>query len=308
MACSSWIGLSDFDLGAHLADIAGRLLAHAAKRLYLRCSVLALGSLGRRELSPDSDLDVLFLAESETDMAEAENQASGLLAMLDRLRRFGAPFRVDAGRPDSPKRARLVRGYDEFLRYELERMGMAERLGLGDARLILGDEEAQALARRVALAQPLTPERLRELIVAKRQIETEQVAPRHVRRDLKFGQGGLQEIVWFVHLMEMRYPTATRAGVSTDLTARIATLGRARLINAVETEELLKARTHLLDLRARLALIGQRGDLLPENPDKLDVLARAIGEGDANGLLRRHERVLSTVRAIFADGMDRLRA
>lgn len=142
----------------------------------------------------------------------------------------------------------------------------------------------------------------------KKRIETERVAPQHMRREVKLGLGGLADIEWFVHLHEMRYPTATKAGENLHFEDRIRALGRARLINAVEVEELLVAREHLLTLRLRLGLQGLKKDLLPENPDKLDRLAAAGGFKDGNELLAHHEHVIQTVRAIYQDGLERLKA
>ncbi|MES1227880.1 MAG: hypothetical protein ABUL72_04360, partial [Armatimonadota bacterium] len=150
--------------------------------------------------------------------------------------------------------------------------------------------------------------RLKELILMKSRIETERVAPQYRKRNIKLGQGSLGDIEWFVHLHEMRYPTATKAGSHVTLDEGIRALGRARLINAIEAEQLLIAFHHLSDLRLRLALLGFKDDLVPENPDKLNRLAHVCGDKDANAFLQRHEHMIDTVRAIYLEGMERLRA
>ena len=142
----------------------------------------------------------------------------------------------------------------------------------------------------------------------KKRIETERVKPQHIRREVKLGWGGLNDIEWFVHLHEMRYPTATHAGENRKMPDRIHALLRAGLINALESDQLLAAREHLLRVRARLTLLGLTKDLIPENPDKLDRLAHASGEKDANSFLAKHERMIDRVRAIYQDGLERLRA
>ena len=90
--------------------------------------------------------------------------------------------------------------------------------------------------------------------------------------------------------------------------AFIRALGRARLINAIEVEELRHALKHLLEVRMRLALLGFPHDILPENPDKLDRLAHVSGFEDGNAFLRTHEAVIERVREIYQEGMERLRA
>jgi len=80
------------------------------------------------------------------------------------------------------------------------------------------------------------------------------------------------------------------------------------LINAVELEALLDSLSHLQELRVRLGLMGARDDVVPENPAKLDRLAQAYGYEDGNAFLSRHESVIGTVRRIYEEGLERLKA
>lgn len=142
----------------------------------------------------------------------------------------------------------------------------------------------------------------------KRRIETERVLPTQFHRHVKLGFGGLSDIEWFVQLHQMRYPTASRAGLHVATEDRIRELARAQLINAVESEALLGALRYLLRLRTRLQLLGFETDLIPENPDKLERLARLEGFDDPNAFLAHHERVIGQVRSIYVGGLERLGA
>jgi glutamine synthetase adenylyltransferase len=106
----------------------------------------------------------------------------------------------------------------------------------------------------------------------------------------------------------MRYPNATKAEEASGMEQRIQNLARAQLINALEMEDLIAGRKHLLETRNRIALLGFDGDVVPENPDKLDLLASACGYADGNKFLARHEKVIGKVRAIYSDTLERLRA
>lgn len=305
-ACAAWLLDPKFDLGEALSDLMDALLVHCAHRLYLDFDIVALGSYGRRELAPGSDADVLFLIQDSRQKEQALHQASDLLVLAAKLRRSGAPVTLDLrmrrdGAPD------LVHTYAEFMRYELEEMQIWQRFELGMSRGIIGSEHAASIATKAAYAQPLTPQRLKELLAMKRRIETSELKPQYRGRDIKFGEGALGDLEWFVHILEMRYPTATHAGEHLQMADRIRALGRARLINAVEVHELLAAREHLLELRNRLELLGIEGDVLPENPGRLEALAVKLDAADANDLLLRHERLTKTVRAIFTEGMEGLK-
>jgi glutamate-ammonia-ligase adenylyltransferase len=224
------------------------------------------------------------------------------------LKRHGAPIELDLRLRPEGRQGLLVRTDEGLKAYELERMEMWERFALGQARLVYGRPEAQEVVMHAAYALPLTPERLKDLVSMKKRIESERVMPQHSRRHLKLGYGGLGDIEWFVHLHEMRDPTATKPGESVRLDDGIRALGRARLINAIEVEELRHALKHLLEVRMRLALLGFPHDILPENPDKLDRLAHVSGFEDGNAFLRTHEAVIERVREIYQEGMERLRA
>lgn len=291
-----------------LTFLTDAFLSHCARRHYASFDLIALGSYGRGEMGLGSDADVLLIVDSQDRHAEAEEQAQGFLAMIQGVKRLGAPIHLDMRLRPEGRQGLLVRTYDGFRAYELDRMEMWERFALCGSRLVFGSPDARDLAIHTAYAQPLTPERLRELLAMKRRIETERIQPQHLRRNVKLGVGGLGDIEWFVNLHQMRYPTATKPEANADLASGIRALGRARLINALESETLRSALTHLLTVRFRLGLQGFAGDLIPENPDKLRRLASAMGDAGANEFLRRHEAIIDSVRSIFNDGMERLRA
>lgn len=303
-----WLLDPTFDLSDRLCELMDAVLIHCVRRLYAEIDVLALGSYGRMDVGLSSDADVVLLVADPGGHAEAEQQAQGLLSIMHTLKRHGCPVEIDLRLRPEGRQGLLVRTYDGVRAYELERMEMWERFALGSSRLVRGSTKAREVLLRAAYAMPLTPERLKELTTMKKRIEAERVQPQHRRRNVKLGHGGLGDIEWFVHLHEMRYPTATQVGENPKLEDGIRALGRARLINAVETEQLLAALHHMQTVRFRLALLGFKDDLVPENPDKLDRLAHAWGDKDGNAFLERHEHMIDTVRAIYVEGMERLRA
>jgi glutamate-ammonia-ligase adenylyltransferase len=305
---TQWAFDPRFDLGERLSTLADAVIRHVRKRLYATFDVVALGSYGRLDTALHSDFDVVLLIKNSADHAAAEQQAQDFLSVFQTLKRNGAPIEVDLRLRPEGRQGLLVRTYESLKAYEMSRMEMWERFALGSSRLVSGSDQATEVLVRAAYALPLTPERLKELTTMKKRIETERVPPQYSRRNVKLGYGGLGDIEWFVHLHEMRYPMATKAGQNIRLEDGIKTLGRARLINAVETEQLLAAIQHLLAVRTRLALLGFKDDLVPENPDKLDRLAHSMKEKDANEFLKRHEHMIETVRAIYNEGMERLRA
>ncbi len=295
-------------LGEKLSEIGAEALRHLMRRLYAEFDLVAMGSFAVQETSLGSDLDVILLVADPSRHAAAEQQAQDLISMVDYLGRHGAPIELDLRlRPEGGK-GLLVRTYQGFEAYELEDMEMWERFALGQVRLIEGNPQATALAQKAAYAVPLTPEHLTELMHIKKRVETERVSAKYLRRHVKLGHGGLMDIEWLVHLNELRYPTAARAGENLGFDDRIRALSRARLINTVEMDQLLGARQHLRTLRDRLHLLGMTQDIVPENPDRLDRLAELFGWSEGNVFLQHHENLMESVRTIYMESMERLRA
>lgn len=306
--CLRWVLDPRLPVGQALRYLYDESLCHVAKRLMVEFDIVALGSYACDELSPVSDLDVVLLVREARLHAEAEAHAQQALAFVAALKRYEAPFELDLRlRPEGGK-GLLVRTYEGFRNYELEDMELWERFALGRTRLVHGSDEAARTLIKASYALPLTPERLEDLVSMKRRIETERVLPTHRRRHVKLGDGGLSDIEWLVQLHQMRYPTATMAGTAALTEDRLRLLAHARLINAVELEELLMAHRYLCRIRNRLGLLGFKDDVLPENPDKLERLAHLEGFADANSFLAHHEHTTEVVRLLYVEGLQRLGA
>ncbi|MBI5708649.1 MAG: hypothetical protein HZC36_16825 [Armatimonadetes bacterium] len=305
-AAIQWMFEPSSELGQAIQRIGDAVLRSAMERVGAEFDVVALGSYASGELGLGSDLDLLWLVDTAERHMGAETQAQKLMLHLDRIKRLGAPVSIDLRLRPEGRQGLLVRTYAGLRAYDLGEMEMWERFALGSARSVCGDPMAEAGALASAYALPLTPERLTELLSMKQRIETERVSIKHRHRHLKLGRGGLSDIEWFVHLHELRYPTTTQAGTRREMPPRIRTLGHAQLINTLEQEALLEARKHLLATRDRLVLLGFTPDIVPENPDKLDILARAAGFVDGNEFLAIHEDMTHSVRSIYEEGIDRL--
>lgn len=293
-------------LGPSLSAVYDALLSNVALAKGATFDVIALGSYGLMDVGIDSDLDILLLVADENSHEMAEDQAQSFLATLTSFKRFGWKVTVDLRLRPEGNQGLLVRSHQGLRSYELERMEMWERFALGQARLVFGREESYAVTQRVAYAIPLTPENLQELVTMKRRIETERVQPQHFKRELKLGYGGLSDIDWLVHLFEMRYPTALEVGKHILSADRIRRMAQVQLINTFERDHLLAAREHLLRARNHLSLLGFVPDVLPENPDKLERLASAMGLTSGYEFQERHASIIEGVRAIYLEGLDRL--
>ncbi len=289
-----------------LATLAEVLLDKCLAWVAPDLTVIALGSFANREMSLDSDMDLLLIAEDPAVRSEAESQAQKLLTLIGKLKQFGANVEADLRlRPDGRKGllVRTLLGLESYANSDLE---LWERFALGHARLISGSPNAHNAVLEMAYGLSINPARMAELLEMKHRVETERVKPQHVRRNVKLGHGGLNDIEWLVHLHEMKYPIATEAKGGDSFQTRIRNLRNAELLNALESDFLLSAHSHLLDVRMRLQLLGYEEDLVPENPDKLDRLANSCGDAGGNHFLSRHEPVIDGVRRLYHEALERL--
>ena len=83
---------------------------------------------------------------------------------------------------------------------------------------------------------------------------------------------------------------------------------RSGLVNALEFEQISEAFLYLSRIRNLISLLGLTTDVIPENPDKLDRLARVAGAESGYDFHRRHEETIGGVRAIYLEGLERLGA
>lgn len=291
-----------------LAAIYDALLIRIAHEIDAPFDIVALGSYATGQLSFWSDADVILLCAPDVAHATAERKGQQLLARVNELHRMGSPLQLDLRLRPEGNQGLLVRsdaGLENYARTEME---LWERFALGQTRLVAGRPGLDRRLRRFAFELPLTPERLRELLAMKQRIEFERTTAKYRRRHVKVGFGGLSDLDWMVQLMQMRYPSATRAIDCVDFSDRVDSLVRARLMTGVEAHELLEARNHLLNCRNRLYALGFERDVIPENPDKLDKLAWSLGMSEGNAFLSYHEQVINRVRGMFEESMERLGA
>jgi glutamate-ammonia-ligase adenylyltransferase len=282
----------DESLEETLTDFADAVILSTAQEAGLTAQIYGLGSLGNRLMAPNSDADLLFLAEVD-QRDEAERAASIFLRTLREAGLFSVDLRL---RPDGGK-GLLVRTPGALRYYSDTDMDPWERFALGHARP-LGETWDIELLYEIAYAG-LSDSDVASLADMKRRIETERVESQHGSRNVKLGPGGLLDIEWLVHLCEMRYVTAMDVAPGKRFSDRIRSLNGAGLMNALETESLLQAHRWLLDLRVAIWLQGSDGDVLPENPDKLDRIAEFMGDNNGNATLAKHADTVSMVRKLY---------
>lgn len=243
-----------------------------------RLAVIAMGKCGGRELNYVSDVDVVFVADSEDDVATGTRLASTMMRLAG-----VAFFEVDAALRPEGKAGALVRTLDGHLSYYRRWARTWEFQALLKARPVAGDAELGQ--RYLEAVQPLVwTAAEREGFVAdvramRRRVE--QHVPSEVAdRELKLGKGGLRDVEFAVQLLQMVHGRGDDSVRDQSTLGALRALGGHGYVAREDAADLMDSYRFLRGLEHRLQLRRlRRTHLFPssDNAAELNYLARAAG-------------------------------
>jgi glutamate-ammonia-ligase adenylyltransferase len=239
-------------------------------------AVVAMGKCGGGELNYVSDVDVIFVAGDDADLAAATATATGLIDLCGQ-----AAWPVDAGLRPEGGRGPLVRTLASHLAYYRAWARTWEFQALLKARPAAGDA---ALGQHwLARLQPLVwsaatrPDAVGDIRAMRRRI-LDAVPRQQLDREIKRGPGGLRDIEFAVQLLQLVHgrgdESLHRPGTLPALRALVdgGYVGRADGDALVDAYRFLRTVEHRLQLQ-RL----RRTHLVPADQTGLRWLANALG-------------------------------
>jgi glutamate-ammonia-ligase adenylyltransferase len=280
-----------------------------------RFVVLGMGKLGGLELNFSSDVDLVYLYETDRGAVEGGDRPMSLHQFFVRLGEAvtriiseatedGFVFRVDLRLRPEGTRGELVNSLRAAEIY-YESWGQTwERAALIKARPVAGD-----LSLGDGFLESLVPfvfrkymdfTSIEEIKGMKDRIDQAAVRGRKGERDLKLGAGGIREIEFFVAAHQLIYggkePSLRVRGTGEALEA----LSRLRIITEAEREELAGAYTFLRRLEHRIQVHRERQThAVPQGEEDRRRLARAMGLPDSQALLAALDRDNAAVRRVY---------
>ena len=194
--------------------------------------VLALGRYGGRALTHASDLDLVYLFtgdhEAVSDGAKPlpatqyfNRFAARLTAALSVPTAAGALYDVDTRLRPWGAKGMLALSVTSFARYQADDADAWEHMALTRARVV-GDCPAATAAIAVTLARHRDPEVLRRAVAAMR-VDIAAAKPAKGVYDVKLAPGGLVDLEFVVHFLQLR----DGIGVGPDVAAAITALTAA---------------------------------------------------------------------------------
>jgi glutamate-ammonia-ligase adenylyltransferase len=289
-----------------------------------RYVLLGLGKLGGRELSYQSDLDLLLVYEGDgrtgrppeasrfdqfeitdnlhyfTELAQRIIKATSLLGPKGRL------YQVDMRLRPTGKSGSLVIPLAEFRRYYADGGAQIwERQLLTRGRVVYGDAAFAAVVmeevHRGAYGWPWSPRVAEEILVMREKLEESRG-----ERDLKRGFGGIVDVEFLVQLFQMKYGHNLLDLRSTNTWDGLDNLEAHGLLSKAEYTVLRSGYDFLRQVESRLRIVHNRSlDELPDDAENLDKLARRagfetfLGTNPGTQLVSELDRTMTYIRELF---------
>ena len=316
------------DAGRPLADLATscvRALLPATAREFARehgavpdsaFAVLGFGKLGGRELTTESDLDLLFLYETGDEHAESDGSrplpcqtyyarlCQRFIGAMSAPTNEGKLYEVDMRLRPAGASGPIATSLAAFTRYQNEDAWTWEHLALTRARVIAAPAAFAARIERT-IASVLTRERDPDRLVCAVANMRERMEGELAVDDfwsIKRFRGGMIDIEFIAQYLQLRHAGRHPDMLSTNTTDALERLAGAGCLEPSVADELIEAMTLWRRLQGivRLAfgagVAGRR-----ESPALQEFVARALGAADYAALEKTSLAFAARSRRHFED-------
>jgi len=317
--------LADVCLGGAL-DIAGKALSQRYGPPPGRFAVIGMGKLGRRSLSYNSDLDLIFLYDSKTGSDNFSDEkscltpfslgvheyytklAQRLLVVLQLTTREGYVYKIDTRLRPSGSHGPLVSSLAAFREYHRTSSALWERQALVSARGATGDRsliaEAESVIEAFVYGKSLSVDDVAEIARLRARMEQELARESAERWDLKTGRGGLVDVEFVTEMLQLRFGHEHPKVRARRTEEALDALRAEGILDEEHHRGLVEGYRFLRRVESRLRLErDQAVDALDRRDPKLAALARRLGyerEEAAARLLADLESTRETIRRIYA--------
>jgi glutamate-ammonia-ligase adenylyltransferase len=271
--------------------------------------MLGVGKLGGNELNSGSDVDVIFIydtddGESTVSLHEHFSRvAHRAVATIDSPSADGRVWRVDLRLRPEGAAGPIVNSVAAAERYYETWGRLWERAALLRARPCAGDLELGKLLSRELLTpfvyrsavDPTIAEALTELVLRSRS----ELSPDPVR-DLKLGPGGIREAEFFVQSLQLVWGGREQSLRVQGTLPALARLRSQGLVSDREARGIAESYLLLRRVEHRVQWAsGIQTHLLPADDEDLGRLSRSLGFANGAGLSAELERARERVNTTF---------
>jgi glutamate-ammonia-ligase adenylyltransferase len=264
--------------------------------------ILGLGRLGGCELTHASDLDLIYLHTAEPGGASDGKRPLGPNDYFNRLGNrvtaalsvptaAGPLYEVDLRlRPEGAK-GMLVVSLRAFEQYQREHAWTWEHMALCRARPVFGSPEVRARAE-ATIGGILRARHDPQKVIAdavKMRAEMERHKPARSPLDVKLGPGGLVDLEFFVHVLQLTRQVA--------LSPRLEVALEALAAEGLVSENVVASQKLLTRMLVMMRLVAP-GDVKP-TADTWQLVAEACGAANWNELLAEHDAARQSISELW---------
>jgi len=273
-------------------------------------TVLGMGRIAGNEMTYGSDLDLIFLYETEDQelFTSLGRTVRLLLRIISQLSSTGVLYEVDMRLRPHGNSGPLVSTYNTFVEYHKGNREIWERQMMTRCQPILvmskNIETIMNEVRDCIYAKYDIGELRDQIITMRMRVQKELGSPKG-KFEIKRGAGGIMDIDFISHFFQLAYGNDYLSLQTRSTRAAILELGKLGLLRAEYTSGLLKAYNYLKRVEMCLRLFDLKSiDSFSNIVDDNVALARAMGHGDkASGFHDEYEQVTAEVRRVFNDLM-----
>ncbi|SHJ27948.1 glutamate-ammonia-ligase adenylyltransferase [Malonomonas rubra DSM 5091] len=239
-------------------------------------AVVGMGKLGGLELNYHSDLDIIFIYDSEgrtrpvegTDpnrFREISNHeyfaklAQRIITALTLVTREGTVYEIDTRLRPSGNQGPLVTSYSAFKRYHQESAQPWERQAMTKARVVCGPEEfaerLQHLISDLAFYRPIPDDLQAEIYRLRQRMEKEIAKESDDHFNIKTGRGGMVDVEFIAQYLQLRYARQINELWVQNTLEILHVLARNDILHVAEANKLIKGYKFLRRLENKLRLL-----------------------------------------------------
>ena len=282
--------------------------------------IIAVGRLGGREMTLESDLDLIFVYDVAPGVEQSDGRkplppsqyfarlAQRFINAVTALTTEGRLFEIDMRLRPSGHAGPVAVSLETFERYQQHEAWTWEHLALTRARVIAGPERLTDQVRQVVravLTRPRDPAKLvKDVADMRRRIATE-----HAETDpwaVKHVRGGLVDVEFMAQYLQLRHAAATPAVLDPHTRTAFGRLAEAGCLPQDVARELADADKLLSDMLALVRLCHSgRFEADSAAPGLKALLVRLAGAEDFAALERRLGDTEAGVRGWYEALIDK---
>jgi len=270
-----------------------------------RLAIVALGKLGGGELNYSSDIDLLFLTDSE-DLERLQRLGERLIDALSRVTEEGFLYRVDMRLRPWGRVGPLISTTEGYLSYLKKHARPWEKQALLKARVISGNAEIRQKFTE-GVYQTIFSNGIEEVRASvfsmKQRTEAELKQKDQLWGEVKLGEGSVRDVEFTLQFLQLAYGNTLPEILTGNTLEGLVRLGASGLIDSDEYRILTEGYIFLRTVEHYLQMMHYRQThSLPNHPEALRKLARRLGydgQQPEQVFLERYEQHRKAIRSVF---------